>query len=268
MPANLLKRSSGTDVFLRTFKKFFVKFLFIESVWTTDFVDSPEDFCCFTAGMYIFKVTNVSRYIAFLIFYNLRWNLTYSLPSRHLLVQSQQQNGRKMCEICPKLISDVNDVKLLTLNRFHNLFRCFHCWLRTSKCQGMNALLNLFKVSIKDIRMRSVATVQQTAIQNEISRRRSTNSHYLEVLIITLNRFSQKYYFEIYFFYKQLGSCSNPQSYLYLQGFQGSELLNACLVVWPYKQILSVFQKFFSIRYWIDIVYTVSQRSKKLLWDS
>ena len=35
-------------------------------------------------------------------------------------------------------------------------------------------------------------------------------------------------------FYKQLGSGLIPQSRLYFQGFWGSKLLNACLVVWQY----------------------------------
>ena len=41
-----------------------------------------------------------------------------------------------------------------------------------------------------------------------------------------------------------------PQSCLHFQDFQGSEFLNRCLVVWPNKKNLSVFQWFFNIRHW------------------
>ena len=44
------------------------------------------------------------------------------------------------------------------------------------------------------------------------------------------------------FLYNQLGSGPSPQSYLYSQDFQGSKLLNGCFLVWPNKQVLSVFQ--------------------------
>ena len=53
-----------------------------------------------------------------------------------------------------------------------------------------------------------------------------------------------------YTFYKQLGSGPSPQSCLHFQDFQGSNLLNGCLVLWSNKQILSVFQWFFSIGHW------------------
>ena len=44
------------------------------------------------------------------------------------------------------------------------------------------------------------------------------------------------------FLCKLLGSGPSPQSCLYYQDFQGSKLPNGCLVNWPNKQILSVFQ--------------------------
>ena len=56
--------------------------------------------------------------------------------------------------------------------------------------------------------------------------------------------------FDIHFFlYKQLHWGPSPQNYLYFQNFHGSGLLKGCLVLWPDKQILSLFQWFSSIRH-------------------
>ena len=55
---------------------------------------------------------------------------------------------------------------------------------------------------------------------------------------------------EYTFLYKQLGSCSSPQSCLYFHDFQDLNFLNCCLVFWPNKQTLSIFQRFFSIHHW------------------
>ena len=58
----------------------------------------------------------------------------------------------------------------------------------------------------------------------------------------------------------------SSQNCLYFQDFQGSDLLNVCLVVWPNSsliQILIMFQWFPS--FVIDMSYTVSQRSKQFL---
>ena len=52
--------------------------------------------------------------------------------------------------------------------------------------------------------------------------------------------------FDLHLFYKQLRSGPSPQSCLFFQDFQGSKLLKDCLVVCSNKQILSVFQLFFS----------------------
>ena len=42
-------------------------------------------------------------------------------------------NTRTMLEIFSKL--KLKDTRAITLNRFHTLFWCFHCWLWTSKCR-------------------------------------------------------------------------------------------------------------------------------------
>ena len=63
---------------------------------------------------------------------------------------------------------------------------------------------------------------------------------------------------KIHFFYKQLGSRPSRQSCLYFQDFQGSMLLNDCLVVWPNKQILSIFQWFLTF----VILYTIVKDQK------
>lgn len=52
--------------------------------------------------------------------------------------------------------------------------------------------------------------------------------------------------YSTYLFYEQQGSVATPQSCLYFRVFQGSKLLNGCLVVWLNKQILKVFPDFFS----------------------
>ena len=66
-------------------------------------------------------------------------------PADIYLFKVNNRKNRKMCEICSKLIiktpeqHDGNDVilmsLLLTLNRFHTLFWCFHSWLWTNQCQ-------------------------------------------------------------------------------------------------------------------------------------
>ena len=53
------------------------------------------------------------------------------------------------------------------------------------------------------------------------------------------------------FFYKQHGPRLSPQSCLNFPGFQGSELLNGCLVVLPSNLCLRGIQKF--SRFKIDI---------------
>ena len=60
---------------------------------------------------------------------------------------------------------------------------------------------------------------------------------------------------ELTLFYKQLGIGASPQSCLYIRDFQGSKLLNGCLVVWPNKQILNVFQWFFTFRHWYTVYH-------------
>ena len=66
------------------------------------------------------------------------------------------------------------------------------------------------------------------------------------------------FFFCFTLFYKQPRLGSNTQGYLHFIYFQGSRLLEGCLLVWPNKQTLSVLQLFFSIR-------TITQRSKKFL---
>ena len=54
----------------------------------------------------------------------------------------------------------------------------------------------------------------------------------------------------VHSFNKELGSGPRSESCLFFQGFHYSKLLNGCLLVWPNKQVLSVFQWFFSIYHW------------------
>ena len=60
-------------------------------------------------------------------------------PTGIYLFEVNNRNSRTMWEICLNLTININDVVLvssvLTLNRFHTLFWCFHCWLWISKCQ-------------------------------------------------------------------------------------------------------------------------------------
>ena len=81
-------------------------------------------------------------------------NLFYeslTLPSQYLLTQSEQwkyhNNGWNMFQFNNKhTTNDANYVVLmsllLTLNKFHTLFCCFHCWIWTSTCQLGTKLLN------------------------------------------------------------------------------------------------------------------------------
>ena len=61
------------------------------------------------------------------------------------------------------------------------------------------------------------------------------------------------------FFHKQISSGPSPQCCLYFQVFQNSNCLTVCWVVWPSKQVLSVFH---FLPFVIHILYTVGQRSK------
>ena len=69
---------------------------------------------------------------------------------------------------------------------------------------------------------------------------------------LTTTRFSQ----DNELFYKQLRSgaspvfCRNCICSLYFRNFQSSKLLKRCLIVWPNKHILRVFQWFFRICHW------------------
>ena len=65
-----------------------------------------------------------------------------SIPNKQINVPSYNRSSRTMCDFCSKLIKTpewrqdvILVLLLLTLNKFHILFWCFHCWLSTSKCQ-------------------------------------------------------------------------------------------------------------------------------------
>ena len=71
-------------------------------------------------------------------------NRNYINPADIYLFKINNVNTRSMHGIRSKLIKtaewkdaiDVVSVSfLLTLNRFHTLFQCFHCWIWTSKCR-------------------------------------------------------------------------------------------------------------------------------------
>ena len=53
-----------------------------------------------------------------------------AIVSQHLYVQSQQSKQEKMVRNLVNVTYKVVLVSLLlTLNRYHTLFWCFHCWL-------------------------------------------------------------------------------------------------------------------------------------------
>ena len=53
------------------------------------------------------------------------------------LFKFNNENTRTVCQIRSKLTIKT---QMLFLNRFHTLFWCFHCWLRTSKCRLGNCM--------------------------------------------------------------------------------------------------------------------------------
>ena len=64
------------------------------------------------------------------MFANFHW-----LPSRYLLVQSQQWKHQKnQCNIY-EFTDVVLSTLLMTLNKFHALFWCLHCWIWRSSCR-------------------------------------------------------------------------------------------------------------------------------------
>ena len=71
--------------------------------------------------------------------YYLEFSVRLMSPTGIYLFEVNNRNSRTMWEICLNLTININDVVLvssmLTLNRFHTLFWCFHCWLWISKCQ-------------------------------------------------------------------------------------------------------------------------------------
>ena len=72
--------------------------------------------------------------------------------SQYLLIQSQHEKTRTVCEICSKLTITTPERRqwhcpnlLLTLNRFHSLFYCFHSWLWASKHRLLRYQFSLTK---------------------------------------------------------------------------------------------------------------------------
>ena len=69
------------------------------------------------------------------------------------LLKVNNRNTRTMREICSKLTIKIPEWRqwrflvslLLTLNRFHTLFWCFYCWLKTSNCRLGKSLSNISK---------------------------------------------------------------------------------------------------------------------------
>ena len=100
----------------------------------TYLVSSPED-------KYLFNVKNKD--------YSLWWAL---ILAGICLFKVSNGNTRTMCEICSKLTIKTRHrchwrrlmYSLLTLNRFHVLLWCFHCWLWKSKCRQGKLFLNSF----------------------------------------------------------------------------------------------------------------------------
>ena len=85
-----------------------------------------------------------------------------------------------------------------------------------------------------------------------------TNKHILTRLIFSSDGFkgnkSQQFISTKIYLYKQLGSGPCPQSSLYFQDFQGSKLLNGCIVVWSNKKIMCIPM--------IQIMYALDSNSK------
>ena len=75
--------------------------------------------------MFHFHVKSSKHQLAAYKKFQQRCFIRKPIPRRHLLLKVNIKN---------LITSDVVLVSLvLTLNRFHTLFWCFHCWLRTSK---------------------------------------------------------------------------------------------------------------------------------------
>ena len=66
------------------------------------------------------------------------WGRINSVPSQHLLVQSQQWKNQNNERNLLKVNKDDNDIVvvslLLILYSSHRLLWCFQCWFRTNKC--------------------------------------------------------------------------------------------------------------------------------------
>ena len=70
-------------------------------------------------------------------------------------------NIRTMCEICSKLTFVLVSL-LLTLNRFHKSFWCFHYWPSTSKC--WLGFFFCFHYFITDLQSYEIIAVQNTSV--------------------------------------------------------------------------------------------------------
>ena len=79
-----------------------------------------------------------------------------SLPNQYQFVQSEQW---KHYNNVWNLFKANRENISLTLNRFHTLFWCFHCWLRKSKCRlGLQCLKNCYGSTIKVFIIYTVAS--------------------------------------------------------------------------------------------------------------
>ena len=122
------------------------------------------------------------------------------------LTKVSNGNTTKMCEFCSKLTIKTPEWRywmvlvslLLTLNRFHILFWCIHCWLWTSKCWGGgggqisdwydDVVLNGLKLTIKLPEWRQ-STLPWCFIVNSKNTQDNIQHINLSLLLITLNMY-------------------------------------------------------------------------------
>ena len=86
-------------------------------------------------------------------------------PSRHLLVQNQQQKHQKNVWNLFKVNNKVNDFVLfcllLALKRFHILFWCFWCWLWTSNTFVIQLQITKFRNTLTFVKVKKLKTNQR-----------------------------------------------------------------------------------------------------------
>ena len=158
-PATLSKRDSITGVFLWILQNLKEQLFFSRTSPVAAFVDYLQHCLTHFKPLVCLMACGFLMFLEDVVVCSMKWvvadsvRMLYSLPSRHLLVQSQKQKHQSDVW---KLTVNTTDRRhwgfcliclLLTLNRFHTLFSFFCRWLWTSECRLGNHFISIFPLN-------------------------------------------------------------------------------------------------------------------------